>query len=281
MPKRPGGINMKYLLLTRMGEGLFRYIHPRGPERFLHGPGDPLRRGMLASIQALVVRQLRLKRLGLVPPGKFEDIARSTVSLATDGFYEKVEHGSIVVRRDTVVERLGSDQGRLSAALSDGTSVPADAVVCGTGWLQEVPFFSEELQQELTDERGNFELYHQIQPLEIPRLSFCGYNSSFFSPLSAEIAAIWIANFLGGRIDLPSVERRRAELQERLRWMEQRTNGHHARGTNVIPFSMHNIDEMLADLGIDVGTSTRALQWLLPVNPLAYGGLSAKLRARA
>jgi glycine/D-amino acid oxidase-like deaminating enzyme len=280
MPKRPGGINMKYLLLTRMGEGLFRYINPRGPERFLHGRGDPLRRGMLASMQALVVRQLRLKRLGLVPPGKFEDIARSTVSLATDGFYAKVEQGSIVVRRDTVVERVGSDQGRLSAALSDGTSVPADAVVCGTGWLQQVPFFSEELEQELTDERGNFELYHQIQPLEIPRLAFCGYNSSFFSPLSAEIAALWIASFLGGRIELPSVERRRAELQERLRWMEQRTNGHHARGTNVIPFSMHNVDEMLADVGIDVGASTRALQWLLPVNPLAYGRLSAKLRAR-
>jgi hypothetical protein len=63
--------------------------------------------------------------------------------------------------------------------------------------------------------------------------------------------------------------------------MEQRTNGHHSRGTNVIPFSMHNIDEMLGDLRIDVGARTRALQWLLPINPLAYGQLSAALRERS
>ncbi len=281
MPKRPGGINMKYLLLTRMGEALFRYIRPRGFERFLQGPGDAVRRAMLASMQALVTRQLRLKRLRLVPPGPFEQIARSTVSLATDSFYEKVEQGRIVVRRDTVIERLQADQGRLSAALSDGSTVPADAVVCGTGWLQQVPFFNDALQRELTDERGNFELYHQIQPIEVPRLSFCGYNSSFFSPLSAEVAALWIATFLSGGIKLPPVERQRAEVQERLRWMEQRTGGHHARGTNVIPFSMHNIDEMLADIGIDVGAGTRARQWLLPINPLAYARLSAKLRARS
>ena len=31
-------------------------------------------------------------------------------------------------------------------------------------------------------------------------------------------------------------------------WQE-RTEGKHARGTNVIPFSMHNIDEMLDEVG--------------------------------
>jgi glycine/D-amino acid oxidase-like deaminating enzyme len=221
-----------------------------------------------------------LKRLGLVPPGPFENITRSTVSLATDGFYSKVEHGSIVVLRDTTIDRLRADGARPSAALSDSSTVPADVVVCGTGWLQQVPFLSGELQRKLTDERGNFELYHQIQPLEVPRLSFCGYNSSFFSPLSAELAALWIAVFLGGGIELPPVEQQRAEIQERMRWMEQRTGGHHARGTNVIPFSMHNIDEMLEDIGINVGARERLRQWLLPINPLAYGQLFAPLRER-
>ena len=158
--------------------------------------------------------------------------------------------------------------------------MPADVVVCGTGWLQQVPFLSDEVQHKLTDERGNFELYHQIQPLKVPRLSFCGYNSSFFSPLSAELAALWIAVFLGGGIELAPVEQQRAEIQQRLRWMEQRTGGHHARGTNVIPFSMHNIDEMLQDIGINVGAGVRLRQWLLPIDPLAYGQLFAPLRER-
>jgi cation diffusion facilitator CzcD-associated flavoprotein CzcO len=280
MPKRPGGLNMKYLLLTRMGEGLFRYLRPRGVERFLHGPGKPVRDGMMAGLQAIVVRTLRLKQLGLVPRGSFEEIARSTVSLATDNFSEKVEQGAIAVHRDTVVERLGSQDGRPVAVLSDGTTVPADVIACGTGWEQRVPFFSREIEAKLTDDRGNFELYHQIQPLDLPRLSFCGYNSSFFSPLSAEVAAWWIAAFLAGRIELPPISEQRTDIQARLRWMEQRTKGHHARGTNVIPFSMHNIDEMLDDVGVNVGVATRALQWLMPINPLAYRKLSARLRAR-
>jgi cation diffusion facilitator CzcD-associated flavoprotein CzcO len=280
MPKFPGGINVKYLLLTRMGEALFRYIRPRGFERFLHGPGDPLRRAMLAGMQAMVARQLRLKRLGLLPRGPFEDIGRSTVSLATDGFYEKVQAGTIAVRRDAVIERLLVDGGRPSAAISGGEVAPADLIACGTGWEQRVPFFSEELHDKLTDERGNFELYRQIQPLEVPRLSFCGYNSSFFSPLSAEIAALWIANLLMGAAKLPPVEEQRADVQARLRWMEERTRGHHARGTNVIPFSMHNIDEMLEDVGIDVSPATRTLQWLLPINPLAYRKVTTALLER-
>ena len=76
--------------------------------------------------------------------------------------------------------------------LSSGDTLPADVIACGTGWQQRVPFFSQELERKLTDDRGNLELYHQIQPIDVLG-SFCGYNSSFFSPLSAEVAAWWIA----------------------------------------------------------------------------------------
>jgi dimethylaniline monooxygenase (N-oxide forming) len=253
-----------------MGEGLFRYIRPRGFERFLHGRGQRVRRSMLGGVQSVATWQLGLRELGLVPHGSFENIARSTVSLATDGFYEKVRRGEIAVHRDTVVTRLLAHEGRPAARLSDGTLVAADVVVCGTGFRQHVPFLSDEIQRRLTDGRGNFELYRHIHPLDVPRLSFSGYNSSFFSPLSAEVAALWIADLLMGGLTLPPVETMRAHVDARLRWMEKRTEGRHARGTNVIPFSMHNVDEMLEDIGIDVGPVTRLAQWLLPVDPEAY-----------
>jgi flavin-binding monooxygenase-like protein len=281
VPKRFAKVlYIKYLLLTRMGEALFPYIRRRGVERFLHGLGQPIRNAMIGGVQAVITWQLGLKRLGLVPEGPFEIIARANVSMVTDGFFERVHKGIIKVHRDTLIERLGMDQGRPVAVLSDGSTVPADVVVCGTGWRQQVPFFGEELQRRLTDERGNFELYRQIQPLEAPRLSFCGYNSSFFSQLSAEVAALWIAGFLEGAIELPSVERQRVDVQEWLRWTERRTNGHHARGANVIPFSMHNIDEMLQDLGLNISPAIRVREWLLPINPLAYGRLPTQLRER-
>jgi hypothetical protein len=62
--------------------------------------------------------------------------------------------------------------------------------------------------------------------------------------------------------------------------MEERTEGRHARGTNVIPFSMHNIDEMLSDLRLNVSPLTRAKQWLLPIDPANYRSITSALLGR-
>ncbi|WP_030337915.1 flavin-containing monooxygenase [Micromonospora parva] len=282
MPRKLGGaLNYKYLLLTRMGEALFRYLHLKGFERFLHGPGNGLRQRMVTSVGSVATRQFNLRALGLVPNGSFEDIARSTVSLATEGFFERVTDGRIVVHRDQVItELLVDDAGRPAAHLADGTVLPADLVICGTGFRQHVPFLDEAVHARLQDDAGNFMLYRQILPLGVPRLTFAGYNSSFFSPLSAEMAAVWTAAYLRGGITLPPEDRMRDEVRARLAWMTARTNGRHARGTNIIPFSMHNIDEVLDELGLNVGSLTRARQWLLPVDPGSYRGVTAQMIRR-
>ena len=281
MPRKIKNVlNYKYLMLTRMGEGLFPYIEQKGFERFLHGAGKGVRDGMIKSLQSVATQQLRLEKLGLVPEGSFDRIARSTVSLATDELYEQVERGTTEVARECEIVRLGEQEGRPTAWLSDGRVVPADLVICGTGFKQVVPFFSQALQAQLTDERGNFMLYRQILPLKVPRLCFCGYNSSFYSPLSAEAAAWWIASYLMGDIRLPAVAEREAHIRKRLRWMEERTEGKHARGTNIIPFSMHNIDEMLNEMGLNVSALTRFKQWLLPTSAADYCQVNQQLLAR-
>src|SRR5690606_13732171 len=157
----------------------------------------------IRSLQSVATRQLRLEKLGLVPEGTFDRSARSTVSLSTDELYDQVERGVTEVVRECEITGLGEQNGQPMAYLSDGRQVRADLVLCGTGFKQVVPFFSEELQAQLTDERGNFQLYRQIHPLTVPRLYFCGYNSSFYSPLSAEVAALWIAAHLMGEVELP------------------------------------------------------------------------------
>jgi len=212
-----------------------------------------------------------------VPDGSFERIARSTVSLATDELYDQVEAGRTEVARECEITSLGAQDGKPVATLSDGRTVSADLVVCGTGFIQSVSFFSDSVNRQLTDERGNFQLYRQIHPLHVQDLFFCGYNSSFYSPLSAEVAALWIAAYLMGGIQLPSLQERETHINKRLRWMEERTEGKHARGTNIIPFSMHNIDEMLSDIGTDVGAFTRFKQWLLPIQASDYKVVSRRL----
>ena len=271
VPRKIGGfLNFKMLLLTRMGEGLFRYLRLHGFEKFLHGPGNGLRRRMLNSVGSVSVRQFGLKKLDLVPAGQMEDIVRGAIGLATEGFFEGVEAGSINVHRDVTITRLFAAADGPSAELSDGTVLRADLVVCSTGFTQGVPFLPRETQSRLFDERGNFMLYRQILPLGIPGLYFNGYNSSFFSPLNAEMAALWIAADVAGAVPLPDAEALRRAVVEQLAFMDEATDTHHCRGTKIIPFSMHNVDEVLGDLDLNIGAGVRASHWLNPIDPAAY-----------
>ncbi len=281
MPKKLAGVlNYKYLFLTRMGEGLFPYIDLKGVEKFLHGAGHPIRNSMLGSVQAVITRQLKLKKLGTLPRGSFERIARSTVSLVTDGFFDLVAKGRIAIKRDTAIAQVLVEGGRRYALLKSGEKIPADIIICGTGWRQEVPFLDADLQARIMDQRGNFRLYRCILPTGVPNLAFNGYNSSFFSPLSAEMGALWIAAYLAGALHLPSARDQLDATDRRLRWMEQRTEGKHARGTNIIPFSMHQIDELLEDMGLSIGPLQRFVEWQMPVKPGSYARISKELHKR-
>ena len=281
VPRKIGGfLNFKMLLLTRMGEGLFRYLRLRGFEKFLHGPGDGLRRRMINSIGSVSVRQFGLAKLGLVPAGHMEDIVRGAIGLASEGFFEGVADGSITVHRDATVARLLAGADGPAAELNDGTVLRADLVVCATGYAQGVPFLPEDTQRRLLDERGNFMLYRQILPLDLPGLYFNGYNSSFFSPLNAEMAALWIAADLAGAVARPDPGAMRQAVVEQLAFMDRATDTHHCRGTKIIPFSMHNVDEVLGDLDLNIGAPVRAAHWLNPIDPAAYRRMTPSLLRR-
>lgn len=281
MPRHIKGIiNYKYLMLTRLGEGLFPYRRIRGFGKVLHAGNSRIANGMVGSLEKVTTRQLKLKELGLVPEGTFADIARSTVSLATEGFFEGAVAGDIVVKRDTEIRRFVDRDGQPHAELANGEVIPADVVIAATGWSQDISFFPDAVKRKLWDENGDYLLYRQIFPINLDDLTFAGYNSSFFSPLSAEASALWIGSYLGGNHTPPARQEMLCETRERLTWMRERTRGHHARGTNLIPFSLHNIDEVLSDVGIDVSGFTKFKQWLKPPSPQDYAGISKTLARR-
>ena len=133
---------------------------------------------------------------------------------------------------------------------------------------------------KVTDEEGNFRLYRSILPLGVPRLYFNGYNSSFFSQLNAEIAALWITEYMLGAIDLPDEDEMNRWIDERLAWMKARTDGKHSKGTNIIPFSVHQMDELLADIDLRLPLPIRTKQWFWPVYGSDFKGLTPRLLAR-
>lgn len=281
VPRRINNVvNFKMLLLTRLGEALFRYRYLRGFEKFLHGPGNGIRRGMLNSIGSVSVRQFKLKQLGLVPRGHMEDIIRGAIGLATEGFFEGVEAGRIRVHRDQRIVRLLAVDGAPSVELADGSVLPADTVLYATGFVQGASFLDEDVVAGLRDDRGNFLLYRQIRPIETRNLWFNGYNSSFFSPLNAEMAAVWIAADAAGAVVLPDADGLRRHVVQQIAFMDEATNGHHSNATKIIPFSLHNVDEVLGDLGVNIPAGVRASHWLNPVDPAAYRAITPRVLSR-
>ncbi|WP_308820118.1 flavin-containing monooxygenase [Pseudonocardia alni] len=268
---------LKNLLLSRFAEALFEPVQYDSKSWFTHGQGLRLRQILFSCLQWGVCRQLGLRDAGLVPEGSIEDIGCSSISTASTGFFEAVADGSIRVVPNVEIRNYQTTSGR-SLTLSDGRSIPADIVVFGTGFTQEVPFLSRDVQSRLFDEHGDFALYRNVHPPSVPRISFAGYSSSLISPLNAEVSAHWIAALLVGELTLPSEDQQWKEIRSRLSSSRQRTGGNHARGASIVPFSLRGIDDLLNDLGVRVGIRTRIAEWFFAPDPMAYGNVLEELR---
>lgn len=278
MPRRlAAGIDAERVLLTRTGAAHFGHPDPGRFERLLHGPARSFRDSNLDLIEALVAQRSGAAELGLVPPVRFEQAQDGAFGLASEGFAEQVTQGRITVRGQTRVVGLGGGPAGPYAELSDGQRVRADIVVCATGFQQRVPFLTPYVQRQLTDDDGNFRLYRQILPLDVPHLTFAGYHTSLLSAVRAEIGAHWTAALLTGNLALPPAETMSERIDARLRWLDQHTRGRHTHGT-VTPYAIRDIDELLGDLGVRLPLSARAAQWLRPVRPSDYRVVSRRKR---
>jgi hypothetical protein len=62
----------------------------------------------------------------------------------------------------------------------------------------------------------------------------------------------------------------RQQVTGQLAFMDVATDTHHCHGGKIIPFSLHNVDEVLGDLDVNISAAVRAWHWLMPVDPAAY-----------
>jgi dimethylaniline monooxygenase (N-oxide forming) len=267
-----GALHYSYLFLTRMGEALFPYIRPSPAQRFLSfGFGKPIRALLLGGLTKVIRTQLQLDRLGLLPRTPFETIARSDISLATPDFVEAATTGKLAIERGASITSMSEGW----VVLSNRKVLPANVIICGTGWSHSIPsFLPSDLKSTLLDENGDWMLYRHVLPPGVPRLAFAGFASSLFCPLTSEVTALWLAAHLESSPDLPLLrlpppDEQKSLAQEQARWLRARTAGKHANATSITPFSMSHIDELLDDMDVRIGWWPRLREWLLPVDPTA------------
>jgi dimethylaniline monooxygenase (N-oxide forming) len=276
MPRKLFGVlNLKYLLMNRYGESQCPYYKLSGVKKFIHGPAKPLRDAMMRSWEKTLVDQLGVRKLGLYPDKPLEVMANGGISIVSSGFMEAVAADKIKVHRPQI-QRL--DKGR--AILEDGTELEIDLLICGTGWHHRLPFLAPDLMGKLLDEEGDFRLYRHQLPFGVPNLGLNGYASSLYCPLSAEIGALWLAEYFSGGIALPPEPQRMQEVDMRLSWARRTSQGKNDRGLNIATYTMHHVDDLLNDMNANLGALTRLKQWFVPISPSDYrGAIRSKVQA--
>lgn len=276
MPRIFWGLNVKYLLLHRFGESLFPYRFLYGIHRFLHGPlGKPVTGLLVKGLGKLVAAQLKLKKSSLLPDKSFDSIANCSIGLTSDKFYERAATGEIELAKGEI-DRFVPD----GVVLNTGQRIVADQVIFATGFRQTVPFFDEAIRGRIRNQKGWFQLYRNVLPADVPKLSFVGYNPSLFTPFTSELAAHYSAQYFKGQLNLPDAQAMKVEIALHHDWLRQRAPHSNASGTCIIPFSFHHADELMRDMGLRTRRTRNPItEFMAPFNPAMYKGLAAELQA--
>ena len=272
IPRYLMGLRYDYLFFNRMAESLQEYHRKRGFEAILHGPLKPFLR-LYWRFQSWLIRLMAGMPRDLVPeqplPSGLENLG-----VGTD-FYEAVNQGRAVVRRD----RIRAFSGDTEIRLESGDAIEADVVILATGWKQRLDFLEAGLRSVAADEQG-FRLYRHIVPPEEPKLGFVGYASTIANTLTSEISAHWLSDVFLGNVTLPSTEAMHEEISTVRRWAAE-TFPVAREGYFIGPFIAHHVDDLMRDMGLSTRrTSNVFAEYFARFLPRRYRDVTEERRAR-
>lgn len=241
-----GLINFKRILYIRAQEAMFPGWNQSALVRFCRAVASPLVWANWRALESLLTMQLKLNKTGLRPKRPIEAGINCSVPIVTPGFFDMVAEGRIKAIQGTIARY---EQG--AVILSGGERVPADSVILAVGWKLGVPFLPDEYRSKLVEPDGQYRLYRLIANPDLPDMGFVGFNSSFCTVLSAEMAANWLVRYADGKLARqPSRGEMTDNIEMMLRWKrDERPAAGVYGGLCVAPYHFRHFDELLADMG--------------------------------
>ncbi len=272
-----GLVNFKYILLTRFAEAWLPYRQLRGIELVLHTIGKPLVWAFWQINQTILRLQFGLDTCGMLPNEPVSQSVNCSTAIAPDGFYQYLKTGKLQSKKTTIT-RFCND----GVELANGERLQADIVIFGTGFRQDVPFLEEKYRQMLIDDKGYFHLYRNLIHPDIPQLGFVGYNSSFFSQLTSEVAAWWLAEYVKGNLALPSRLEIIEDMETEFHWWQTKLPQNPGSRGCISPFNFHHLEQLMLDMGVKSHSKgwQKLLEVMMPVNPSAYQNIRQELQTK-
>ncbi|MEM8689239.1 MAG: NAD(P)/FAD-dependent oxidoreductase [Pseudomonadota bacterium] len=263
-----GLINFKRILYIRKQENMFQGWGLTAFDRMKYALAAPFIWANWRALEALLSAQLKLGKTGLRPKQPIEDTVSCSVPIVTPGLFDLIAEGRIKAIQGTFA---GYAPGTIT--LSGGETLAADLAIQAVGWKLGVPFLPQEYRQKLIEADGQYRLYRIIANPELPDMGFVGFNSSFCTVLSAEMAANWLVRYADGMLaHQPTPDEMNLNIEMMLDW--KRTKRPAAQvygGLCSAPFHFMHFDELLADMGAKQTRRNVLAENFAPPNAEAYG----------
>mmetsp|Transcript_36561 Transcript_36561/g.110482 ORF Transcript_36561/g.110482 Transcript_36561/m.110482 type:complete len:201 (-) Transcript_36561:87-689(-) len=134
--------------------------------------------------------------------------------------------------------------------LQDGTMLPCDVLVFGTGFKKSYDIFDRLVQARLRVEDDGMFLFRNMIPPGVPNLAFVGSEvSTFNNILTHALQAEWLARVLDGHVQLPNPMQMRADIEKEQAWKRSWMPATSARAAiwqlHMIPYH----DRLVEDMG--------------------------------
>jgi dimethylaniline monooxygenase (N-oxide forming) len=197
-------------------------------------------------------------------------------------FLEKVRTKLITIQRASVESITET-----AVVLSNGKTIEADVIICGTGYRQtEVPYLPEDAYRNKGTAAPQTDLWKFMASTRYSNVYFFGYLEIFGPANQAIEAQVRVATAqLSGRIKRPSREEMLKDIKALREWQAKHfvNSPRHLQST----YTMDYIDDLLKPLGADI-TIGKLLGKIFTSNPFTalkvfnavYFGLSSSAQWR-
>ncbi|KAG0459265.1 hypothetical protein HPP92_022393 [Vanilla planifolia] len=266
------------------------YYFNRFSELLFHKPGEGITLSILATLlsplrwvisklaEIYYKRILPMEKYGMVPDHSFfEAMTSSLLAIIPETFYDKVEAGSIVLKKSAAFEFCQKGV----VVEGEASPIAADVVIFGTGFnsdqkLRDV-FSSPRLRSMVAGSlESTVPLYRECIHPRIPHMAVIGYSESLSNMYTSEMRAMWLASLLDGGFRLPSVREMEKDVKEWDKYMKT-YNGESYRRSSIGLIHIWYNDQLCRDMGCNPRRKKGILaDWFLPYGPTDYIGLLEK-----